>query len=310
MTKTAHGQNTRIKLSSSDRVIHLIIALLIILFCITIIIPFWNMFVLAFNDGGDTARGGVWIFPRKFTLENFVEVFRDGDLLNGYRITLARTFLGTTLSVFLLTMSGYVLTVRTLPGRGFFSMAIAFTMLFGGGLIPNYIQYYNLGLINTLWIYIFPGCIGAWNLIMVRTFMDGIPASLSESARLDGCNYWSTYWRIILPLSKSVIAVMVLYAAVGHWNDWFSGAFYQRQKNMWPAQTVLQQMLNRSMARETLTVEELRDPTILAAKMNNVITSDSLKMAAVVITMTPILCVYPFIQKYFAKGVMIGSVKG
>ena len=142
-------------------------------------------------------------------------------------------------------------------------------------------------------------------MIMIRTFYDH-PDSLEESAKLDGCGYLRIYWSIILPLSKPILAVIALYCAVGHWNDWFSGAFYQRSSKMWPVQTVLQQMLNKAMASTT----EVSNIGQLIAANANTVTSDSLKMAAVIVTITPILCVYPFIQKYFAQGVMIGAVKG
>ena len=304
--------NGVVKATTEERVVSIVSTVVVIALCVTIIVPFWNMFVLAFNDGADTTRGGVWIWPREFTFDNFVEVFKDGSIIQAYKITIARTVLGTVLSLFLLTMSAFVLKFRQLPGRNFFSMAIAFTMLFGGGLIPTYIQYYNLGLVNTFWIYIFPGCISAWNLIMIRSFFDTLPEALDESAKIDGCSYFRIYWNIVLPLSKPIIAVMVLYCAVGHWNDWFTGAFYQRSQSMWPAQTVLQQMLNRAMGEATkqLTPEQLQDAAYMKSLNLTNVTSESLKMASVVITMTPILCIYPFIQKYFAKGVLVGSIKG
>lgn len=300
------GKSNRVMQSFGDNMLQLVISIVIILFCLTIILPFINIFSLAFNDGKDAARGGIYFWPRSLTLHNFIEVFKDSQIINAYKITIARTVLGTLLSLVLMTMSAFVLKVKTLPGRGFFTIAIAVTMLFGGGLIPTYIQYNKLNLVNTFWVYIIPGSIGAYYLIMIRTFYDTIPDSLEESAKLDGCGYFCIYTNIILPLSKPIIAVIGLYCAVNHWNDWFAGAFYQRSNKMWPVQTVLQQMLNKAMA----STEEATSVGQLIAANANTVTSDSLKMAAVVVTMTPILCVYPFIQKYFAKGVMIGAIKG
>lgn len=296
----------KVKVSRSERVLQIIIYMIVILLCLTIILPCLNILALAFNDGADAARGGVYFWPRNFTFKNFLEVFKDGSIINAYKITVSRTVLGTVLSLVLMTMSAYVLTIKTLPGRNFFTMAIAFTMLFGGGLIPTYIQYNKLGLLNSFWVYIFPGCISAYYLIMIRTFFDSIPDGLTESAKIDGCGYFKIYVRIILPLSKPIIAVIGLYCAVNHWNDWFSGAFYMNTDKLWPVQTVLQQMLNKAMA----TAEEATSVGQLIAANANTVTSDSLKMAAVIITMTPILCVYPFVQKYFTKGVMIGAIKG
>lgn len=283
-----------------------VIIVLIVLLCLSIILPFLNIFALAFNDGKDASRGGVYFWPRQLTLDNFKEVFKDGDIVAAYRITLSRTILGTLLSVILMSISAYVLHVKTLPGRNFFTMAIAFTMLFSGGTIPYYIQLNNLKLVNTFWVYIFPGAISAYYMIMIRTFYETIPYSLEESAKLDGAGYLRIYWSIILPLSKPILAVIALYCAVNHWNDWFSGAFYQRSPKMWPVQTVLQQMLNKAMK----STSEVSNIGQLIAASANTVTSDSLKMAAVIVTVTPILCVYPFIQKYFAQGVMIGAVKG
>ena len=298
-------QSNRVKGAGGDRLMRVIIVVLVVLLSLTIILPFLNIFALAFNDGKDSARGGVYFWPREFTLKNFVEVFK-GDMLEAYKITLARTFLGTFLSVALMSVSAYVLRVKTLPGRSFFTIAIAYTMLFSGGIIPYYIQLNKLNLVNTFWVYIFPGAMSAYYMIMIRTFYETIPDSLEESAKLDGCGYLRTFVSIILPLSKPILAVIALYCAVNHWNDWFSGAFYQRSSKMWPVQTVLQQMLKRALA----STQEVSNVGQLIAANATTVTSDSLKMAAVVVTITPILSVYPFIQKYFAQGVMIGAVKG
>ena len=290
----------------SDRIVQGVIIFILLILCASIIFPCINILALAFNDGSDAAQGGIYFFPRMFTLQNFKEVFKDGKIINAYRITIARTVIGTLLSLWLISMSAFVLKIKTLPGRTFFTMAVALTMLFSGGLIPTYIQYKNLRLLNSFWVYIFPGAIGAYYLFMVRTFFDTIPDSLEESAKIDGCGYFGIYMKIILPLSKPVIAVIGLYTAVNHWNDWFAGAFYMNSSKLWPVQTVLQQMLRKAMAAS----EEGATISQLIAAQTRAATSDSLKMAAVIITMTPILCVYPFIQKYFTKGVMIGAVKG
>lgn len=305
-TLPAGKRDNRVKATATDRVVQVVIIVLVAMLSLSILLPFLNIFALAFNDGKDAARGGVYFWPRMVTLDNFKEVFKDGAILSAYKITLGRTVLGTALSVALMSLSAYVLHVKTLPGRNFFTMAIAFTMLFSGGTIPYYIQLNNLKLVNTFWVYIFPGAISAYYMIMIRTFYETIPDSLEESAKLDGCGYLRIYWSIILPLSKPILAVIGLYCAVNHWNDWFSGAFYQRSSKMWPVQTVLQQMLNKAMASTT----EVSNIGQLIAANANTVTSDSLKMAAVIVTITPILLVYPFIQKYFAQGVMIGAVKG
>ncbi len=294
------------KKSAGDRIIQIIIYIILIGLCIVILVPCLNVLALSFNDGADSAKGGIYLWPRAFTLDNYIEVFSDGKIMDAYVITIARTIVGTGLTLIVTSLAAFALKHKDLPGRKFLMVMITFTMLFSGGMIPTYIQYNQLGLLNTFWVYVIPGMVGVTYLLMMRTFFESIPDSLDESARLDGCSYFKIYLKILLPLSKPVIAVVGLYAAVGHWNDWFSGAFYMRSSDLWPVQTVLQQMLSRAMAAS----QEITSASQAIAQANNAVTSDSLKMAAVVVTTVPILCVYPFVQKYFAKGAMIGAVKG
>ena len=234
-------------------------------------------------------------------------MFNDGSIISAYKITIARTLLGTFLSLAVTCFAAFALNQRELPGRKFMIFAITFTMLFGGGTIPTYIQYNELGLLDTFWVYIVPSLVSVTYLMMVRSYFDGLPYTLQEAARLDGCGYFSILFRIMLPLSKPVLAVIGLYTAVNHWNDWFAGAFYMTSDKLWPVQTVLQQMLSRAMSASSQQTENI---TAAIAASQSTVTSDALKMAAVVITTAPILCVYPFVQKYFAKGTLIGAIKG
>ena len=289
-----------------DQALQILIYLIIIALCLIILLPCLNVVALAFNDGADAARGGVWFWPRQFTMDNFKEVFKDGSITTAYVITIARTVIGTFLSLMVTTLAGYALKQEDLPGRKLITMLITFTMLFGGGMIPTYIQYKNLHLLNSFWVYVVPSLVSVTYLLMVRTFFGGIPDSLEESAKLDGCGFFQTYLKIMLPLSKPVIAVVGLYTAVNHWNDWFAGAFYVNDTKLWPVQTVLQQMLTKAMNSQ----QEVTSVAQALAHNTVSVTSDSLKMAAVVVTTVPILCVYPFVQKYFAQGAMIGAVKG
>lgn len=289
-----------------DQALQILIYLIIIALCLIILLPCLNVVALAFNDGADAARGGVWFWPRQFTMDNFKEVFKDGSITTAYVITIARTVIGTFLSLMVTTLAGYALKQEDLPGRKILTMLITFTMLFGGGMIPTYIQYKNLHLLNSFWVYVVPSLVSVTYLLMVRTFFEGIPGSLEESAKLDGCGFFQTYLKIMLPLSKPVIAVVGLYTAVNHWNDWFAGAFYVNDTKLWPVQTVLQQMLTKAMNSQ----QEVTSVAQALAHNTVSVTSDSLKMAAVVVTTVPILCVYPFVQKYFAQGAMIGAVKG
>lgn len=298
-------RENKIKRNAGEQILQAIIYLITILLCLAILLPCLNVLVLSFNDGKDAARGGIWFWPRQLTLDNFREVFKDGSIMGAYGISIARTVIGTFLSLMVTTLAGYALKQKDLPGRTVLTMLITFTMLFDGGMIPKYIQYKNLHLLNSFWVYVVPSLVSVTYLLMVRTFFEGIPDSLEESAKLDGCGFFKIYTKIMMPLSKPVIAVVGLYTAVNHWNDWFSGAFYMSDTAKWPVQTVLQNMLTKAMNAQQ-NVE-----TVAQALAQNAATttSDSLKMAAVVVTTVPILCVYPFIQKYFAQGSMIGAVK-
>ncbi|MDF2611483.1 MAG: sugar transporter permease [Lachnospiraceae bacterium] len=296
----------KIKSSPSEQLLQVLIYVVLIAICLVIILPCINVVALSFNDGKDAAKGGIYFWTRVFTLDNYKEVFSDGSIMKAYTITIARTFIGTLSSLFVTSLAAYSLKETGLPGRKVITMLITFTMLFGGGMIPTYIQFNKLHLLNSFWVYIVPSLVSVTYLLMMRTFFESVPDSLEESAKLDGCGYFKIYAKIMLPLSKPVIAVVSLYTAVNHWNDWFSGAFYMKSSAMWPVQTVLQQMLSRAMASQ----QEVTTVAQAIAQNANSVTSDSLKMAAVVITTVPILCVYPFAQKYFAKGAMIGAVKG
>ena len=300
-------KKNKIKQSLGDRIIQGFIILVILALCLVIILPCINVLALSLNDGADAAKGGVYFFPRVFTLENFKQVFSDGSIMRAYKYTILRVVIGTLLTLIVTSLAAFALKEKDLPGVKVITILITFTMLFGGGMIPTYVQYKNLHLINNFWVYVVPSPVSVTYLLMMRAYFEGIPASLEESAKLDGCGYFGIYGRIILPLSKPVIAVIGLYTAVNHWNDWFSGAFYMTSNEKWPVQTVLQQMLARAMSASQKDITSVAQALVQGA---STVTSDSLKMAAVVITTVPILLIYPFVQKYFASGIMIGAVKG
>lgn len=277
----------------------------LILFSLIIILPCMNILALSFNDGRDAARGGVWFWPRQFTVDNYRNVFSNDELLPAYRITVARTFVGTVLTLFVTSLAAFTLREKQLPGRRAMILFITFCLVFSGGTIPTYIVYRELGLTNTFWVFIVPSLVSVTHLMMMRSSFEGIPDELFESAELDGAGYVRIYATIVMPLSKAILAVIGLYTAVGHWNDWFAGAYYVQNPKLRPVMTVLQQMLTRASRTE----QEITNVTDAIARQSNV-TSQSLQMAAVVITLLPILMVYPFAQKYFTQGTLIGAVKG
>lgn len=302
-----NSTSIKVKSSAADKAVSVVTYVIVIALCLLILLPCLNVLALSFNDGKDAARGGVYFWPRVWTLENYKEVFQDGSIIRAYKITIARTLIGTFLSLAVTCFAAFALNQSELPGRKIITFLITFTMLFGGGTIPTYIQYNELGLLDTFWVYIIPGLVSVTYMIMIRSFFDGLPYGLQEAAKLDGCGYFGVFFRIMLPLSKPVLAVVGLYTAVNHWNDWYAGAFYMTSDKLWPVQTVLQQMLSRAMAASEKVIDNV---AAAIASQQNAVTSDSLKMAAVVITTAPILCVYPFVQKYFAKGTLIGAIKG
>lgn len=280
---------------------------IIILLCLSIILPFLNIIALSLNDGADAQRGGIYFWPREFSLENYISVFKEANILRAFGISLFRTVVGTFISVFLTALAAYALKSKSLPGRKFFTVFIFFTMLFSGGIVPYYLVLTELHLTNSIWVYIIPSLYSVWNILIMRTFFAQIPESVEEAARIDGCNDFQIFMRIILPMSKPVLATIGLFNAVAHWNDWFSGSFYVRDPELKPLATLLQEMLTSQQALSELLMQNSGANFELIDKIT--VTGDSLKMATIIIVILPIVMVYPFIQKYFVKGVNIGSVK-
>ncbi|WP_053372163.1 carbohydrate ABC transporter permease [Paenibacillus sp. FJAT-27812] len=300
--------NETYKLSPGEKAFRIINALLLILLCLTIILPFLNVIALAFNEGKDAEQGGIYFLPRALSLENFEELFSSGNIMQAFFISMFRTVIGTVASVIFTAMAAYALKSRTMPGVKLFTMAIFFTMLFNGGLIPYYILLKDIHLTNSIWVYIIPSLYSVWNILIMRTFFQQISGSLEEAARIDGYNDFAIFWRIIMPLSKPVVAVISLFNAVSHWNDWFTGAFFVRNADLRPLSTLLQEMLTRQESLKRLLTNMASGANLdMLDRMH--VTGNSLKMATIVIVVTPIIMIYPFIQKFFAKGVMIGSLK-
>ncbi len=279
---------------------------LLILLCLVIVIPFWYVIVLSFNGGKDTAMGGVAFWPRAFTVNNYVQIFTDKNILQGYGVTLFRTALGTALSVLCTAMAAYGLKCKEMPGHKLFTSIIVFTMLFGGNAVAYYIVLRTLKLPNTIWVYIIPGLYSAWNIILVRSFFETQGQSLEDAATVDGAGVLRIFFQIALPLAKPVIAVIALYNAVGQWSDWFAGAFYITDRNLRPVATILQQML----VANTSVVNQAKNSYQALNLVKYQVTGDSLKMAMVIVTMAPVMLMYPFIQKYFTSGIMLGAIKG
>jgi putative aldouronate transport system permease protein len=280
------------------------------LFGLSMIYPFIYILVYSLNDGKDSMMGALYFFPRKFTFENYVEVFENARIWQAYKITLLRTVIGTLAHVLLCTLMAYALSKKSLPGRTFFTYYIFLPTIFSAGFIPYFITLQKLHLINTFWVYVIPMLFSFMHIVILRTFLQGIPEELEESARIDGYGDLQIFIKIILPLSGPVLATISLFIGVSHWNDWFTGTYYVSDKDMIPVQTLLQELLSEAEALSS-SMQRAAEQGGQTVNMNMAgATPESLRMALLVITVFPILCIYPFLQRYFVKGVMIGSVKG
>lgn len=277
------------------------------LFALSTLYPFLNAIAISLNEGLDTAKGGITLWPRAFTLENYEVVFQDERLMSGFVVSVARTVVGTVSAILATAIFSYGMTKRELMGRKGYMLLCIFTMYFSGGLIPTFLLIRNLGLFNSFWVYIIPSLIGVWNMIIFRTFFQGLPQGLEESAKIDGCGNWGTLFRIVLPLSGPVIATLSLFTAVGHWNEWFVASIYISKEELLPIQTILKQILASNIVSEqTANLDAAAQAHLAQAKT---VTSKSLSMATMMVATLPIVLVYPFVQKYFVKGVLVGSLK-
>lgn len=279
----------------------------LILFGASTLYLFYYIFVLSLNDGLDAIRGGIYLWPREFTLENYRTALSNPNIANSFRISGIRTAVGTLLSVLLTCMAAYALLRKDLPGRKAIIFYCFFTTLFTGGLIPIYMLYKQLGLLNSIWIYILPGMYSFFNLLVVRTYFENLPPSLSESAKIDGAGELRIFMQIYMPLSLPVVATIALFVAVAHWNDWVTGAFFVNDPKLIPAATLLQKIMAET-AFEANSMQQNMNTSLTAGSAANT-TPESLRMAFVIIVTLPVVCVYPFLQKYFVKGVMLGSIK-
>lgn len=297
------------RMSFQEKLGQIVIISLLALLCLSVIYPFLYMMAVSLNEGTDAAKGGVYLWPRAFTWINYEIVLGNSVIRHAYLITILRTVVGTITGMLVTLIAAFGLSYRLLPMRKYLLGYVLITMLFNGGLVPFYIQLHNLGLVNTFWVFIIPGMFSAWNMFVMLKFIQGIPEALIESAELDGASPVRILFQLIVPLSKPMLAALGLFTAVGHWNDWFAGAFYVTDQNLIPVQTFLQQLLSASDLSTVLGSNSNQEALARGAQMQN-ITLMSIKMAVVMVSAIPILCVYPFLQKYFVKGVLIGSVKG
>lgn len=298
------------KLSFEDKILQVFIYSFLIVLGFVTMYPFWNSIVISFNSGADTAMGGITFWPREFTLDNYKIVFEDSRLTNAFMISILRTIVGTFVSIFFTALLAYGMTKKKLIGKKYMMIFFVITMYFSGGLIPTFLTIRGLGLLDTFWVFIIPTIINVWNMIVFRTFFNGLPNELEESAKLDGCSDFGVFFRIVIPVSGPVIATLSLFTAVFHWNDWFFPSIYITDADLIPIQTLLQQIMNSNIMSDQM-AQAAQGNAIALERMANQqsITTKSLTMATMMVATIPIVLVYPFIQKHFVKGVLIGSLK-
>lgn len=294
----------RVRNPRSDTVYYTISA--VILGFLLLIVAYPIIFVLSasFSSGDAVATGKVLLWPVEFSLEGYEAVFRNPDVVHSFFNTVIYTLVGTAINVFMVMIAAYPLASRKLKGRGALMFLFTFTMFFSGGMIPSYIQVLQLGLMDNIGAMVLPGALSVYNMIVARTFIQSsIPYELYEAASIDGCSDARYFFSMVLPLSKAVIAVIALFSAVGHWNSYFSAMIYLNDPNKYPLQIILREIL----IMNKVDLSMVMDPEMQIAMAH---TADVLKYSLIVVATVPILVVYPFVQKYFVKGVMIGSIKG
>ncbi|QJC53621.1 carbohydrate ABC transporter permease [Paenibacillus albicereus] len=277
-------------------------SILMLAICFVTLYPIWYVLVNAFNDGQDAMRGGIYWWPRQFSLDSFIAVFRSEGIMTAMGITIAKTLLGVVVHVFFTAMVAYAVSRRELIGRNVYMLLGTFTMFFSGGLIPYYLLIRDLGLLDNFLVYIIPAAFSFFDLIIFLSFFREIPAGLEEAAKIDGANDLTIFTRVVIPVSMPVIATIALFHGVYQWNDYFTGMIYINNTDMQPIQTFLYRVVAQSSSNQMLGA--------MPSGMTISVSSQSLKLATMVVTTAPIVIAYPFLQKYFVKGFMIGSIKG
>lgn len=292
----------RKKRQSDEKIFDAVVNAVALLIVVVVLYPLLFIVSASFSDPLLVLNGDVILLPKQITLEAYRNVIHNEQIWNGYGNTILYTAVGTIINLIMTTLAAYPLSRPDLPGRGIFMVFITLTMFFSGGLIPSYLLVKNLGMVDTMWALVIPGAIATYNLIVMRTyFQSNIPWEIQEAAHMDGCSNWKLLTHVILPLSKPIMAVMVLFYAVGHWNSFFNALIYIRSKDLYPLQLVLREVLMVSQADVVDSSVGLESKILLA---------ESIKYVVIIISSLPVLLMYPFVQKHFVKGVMIGSLKG
>jgi len=293
------------KLSAGDRILKIVIYALLSILAFVTFYPFWNSLVLSLNVGSDTSSGGITFWPRQFTLENYAVVFQEKNIYNAYLITILRTVIGTVCALLFTSLFAYAMSKKGIMFKKTYMILAVITMFFSGGIIPYFILVYHLQLYDTFLFLVLHGMVNVYNMIIFRTFFMELPDGLEESAKMDGCSNFGVFFRIVLPVSGPVMATLGLFTAVFLWNDWFIPAVFISNQNLIPLQTLLVQIINAGTTASLMTNLN----SYAQSMVQNTVTVKSLQMATMMVATLPILMIYPFLQKYFVKGVLVGSLK-
>ncbi len=298
-------KNRKHSKGASDRTSDIVLVVMSVIIVILIAYPLYYVLVASVSNPYDVYAGKTFLFPSDFNLDGYKAVFSDDSLVKGYVNSVKYTVIGTVFSVIMVYLTAYPLSIKTLPGRKYLSIFFIVTMYFGGGLIPTYLIVKNTGLINNMWSLFLPGGVAVGNMIITRNFFENsIPKEMVEAAEIDGASKWKIFMKIIVPLSKPIMAVMVVFSMVAYWNDWFTALIYLPDSDMAPLPLVLRNILIKS------SVSANQASTISGgyAELNKL--TEEIKFASIIVAAAPMLIFYPFVQKYFEKGFMAGAVKG
>ncbi|AWP29309.1 binding-protein-dependent transport systems inner membrane component [Paenibacillus vortex V453] len=290
--------------SRSERIAGICIYIILSFITLLVLYPLFFVLIASISAPETVMRGEVWLWPKELSFVGYERLFANSELMRGFLNTLLYTATGTALNVMMTIAAAYPLSRADFNGRGLFTAIIVFTMFFSGGMIPNYLLVKELGMLDTIWAMIIPSAVSVWNIIIMRTFFQSsIPKEMQEAAFIDGASNMRVLLRIVLPLSGPILAVMVLFYAVGHWNSYFSALIYLSDRANYPLQLFLREILVQGQMQEMV---DISDDSLARSLMD----AEAIKYAAVIVTNLPMLLLYPFLQKYFVKGVMIGAIKG
>ncbi len=303
MENTENKKGRGKKVSNADIAFTIFNSIFMIIFVVVTLYPVLNTLAISFNDGTDALRGGIHLLPRKFTFKNYTTVLEKNNLITGAVITVARTLIGTITALIANAILAFIVSRPRFMFRKQLSLFWVVTMYVNGGLIPTFILFKGLGLTSSFWVYVIPGMLSAFNMLVIRTYMNGLPDSLVESAQLDGAGYTTIFIKIISPLCKPVYATVALFVAVGQWNSWFDAMLYNRMSSEYTTlQYELMKLLSSVTSTQGASAETMKNAV-------GAVTPASVRAAATIITMLPIICIYPFLQKYFVTGLTLGGVK-